>query len=444
MERRRPLHILMILTLATAWSAACKGDDADKPRVRRPTPVMGASTGTATEYRPMRVRPRQVPLPQIEASDEQLVLIQRALRSPNPGIRAEIAMRLQEELGALATAYAIGQSFKYPRYERRQIEATALGESMEELPYTVVLPRDYDPERPWPMHIDLHGGGLGPDHRSCLRHFTMEEVNGFILMCPTTYRGEWWKPPGEAVALRVFEEVKKHFNVDTDRVSIGGLSNGGNGTWHLGHKYPWMWSALVPRCAGKIRQERFVANIMATPVFMIHGAMDSTIGVEHTREVEYYFKRYRKPFYTYYEVPDGGHKYFPDLNVYVLPWLRKQERAIQARFAFEPTRGSDHGIVHWLEVWPQTPLRAHLMTQKTGTTIKIQTDKAPSKVTVYLNDRMADLDKPVLVQVNGQKVFEGKVERSARTALETFHRTYDVHRTFTVALSPPLNTMARP
>jgi hypothetical protein len=39
------------------------------------------------------------------------------------------------------------------------------------------------------------------------------------------------------------------------------------------------------------------------------------------------------------------------------------------------------------------------------------------KLTVYLHDRLVDLDQPVEIRVNGVKAFSGKVTRSALTAL---------------------------
>jgi len=56
--------------------------------------------------------------------------------------------------------------------------------------------------------------------------------------------------------------------------------------------------------------------------------------------------------------------------------------------------------------------------QREGNTISI--DKCDySSLTIYLDDSMADLDKPVTVVYDGKTLFEGKVTRSPKVMRET-------------------------
>ena len=366
----------------------------------------------------------------------QLDLIQKGIRSHNPKVREAFAARLDAQLGPRATRRAISRSFRYRPYRRRVVESMTYTHELEKLPWLAILPRGYDPARSWPMHIHLHGGGF-VSHRACRRFFTEANVEGFILLCPTTPKARWWLPEGEEAVLGVYRDARRHFNVDTDRVSLGGGSSGATGTWHLGHKFPWLWSALVPRCGGRIRHPRFVTNLMQVPVFMIHGAADKVISVDHSRQMAGLFEARRKPI-TYREVEGGGHDFFPSLNAEVLPWMVAQRRTLPRHFVFEPTRHQDHGIIHWLEAWPTSRLEARLTTSGQGARVQIQTEAPPRKLAVYLNDDMADLDKPVQIVLNGEEVFSGAVSRSTEAVLHTFQRTFDVRRTFSVVIRPRL------
>lgn len=433
------LALALLISALGASGAGCKGEASSSApsRTVRPTPVISASAPIGATYKPLRVRPRMVPVPEVEANAAQRALIFEALKSEDVARRRAIATQLNEELGAIAVAQAIPRSVPYPRYSARLQELTALSDDQRELPYTVMLPRDYDPSRPWPMHIDLHGGGTWTDHRNCLKHFNSDEIADLILLCPTTFKGHWWLPEGESHFLSIFADARRRVHIDSDRVSLGGLSNGGNGTWHLGHKYPGWWAALVPRCAGRIRDFDLMVNLVGIPVLMIHGALDPQIPADLSRQMLDQYRQRRMPI-LYREVEEGRHEFFPELNHEVLPWLATQRRAMPAGFTFEPTRGTHHGIVHWIELSPPSRFQARLTVEQGESIVDIQAQKAPQRVTIYLNDAMVDLDKPVRVKIGGREHFAGTVERDAQVALNTFRRTWDAQRIFTarVALGP--------
>ncbi len=366
-------------------------------------------------------------------SDVQLDLIQDAVRAHSPSRRAAIAARLERELGAVAIVEALPLSFRYRPVRGRIIESTAYTAGNDKLPFYAILPPDYDPGRPWPVHVHLHGGGF-VGHRACRRHFSQDHVVGFILLCPTTPRAHWWLPEGEEAVEQVLRTLQRRVNVDTTRISLGGGSSGGTGTWHIGQKFPWRWSALVPRAAGRIRHRRFVSNLLQTPVYLIHGDADGAIPVEMSRQMSAWFKEGGGRL-TYREIAGGVHDFFSDLNPEVMSWAIAQRRALPTHFVFEPTRHQDHGIVHWLEVTPSGRVEAQLKTVAgQGTVVLIEAKAEPKGGAVYLNDSLADLDRPVTVMVGSRVVFSGVVERRVDVVLETFARTYDIERTFTVEI----------
>ncbi len=401
--------LLSVLALVTAAEVAAEGRvGPERPR------VAGSKAGAG------------------EATEAQLDLIQQALRTASPSLRASLAAQLDRELGARATAAAIPRSFRYRSVRGRIIESSAYDSHREPLPFYIILPAGYDPGRPWPMHVYLHGGGF-VSHRACRRFFRQEEIDGFILLCPTTPKAHWWTPEGEEAVWEVVQEAARRVNVDTDRISLDGKSSGATGVWHLGHKFPWRWSALVTRCGGKIREPRFLTNLADTPTFMIHGDEDHTLPVDLSREMASLLKA-RGMSFVYREVRGGGHDFFPALNAEVITWLARQRRAIPRRFAFEPTRHQDHGIIHWLELSPASPLQARIESDARGSVVSVSTQEPPRSATVYLNDALVDLDKPVRVVLNGAVVFEGVAARSTAVVLSSFAETFDARRTFSAAI----------
>jgi hypothetical protein len=54
---------------------------------------------------------------------------------------------------------------------------------------------------------------------------------------------------------------------------------------------------------------------------------------------------------------------------------------------------------------------------------------------IRLNDRMMDLDKPVVIRYKGKEMFRGKVKRSAETIYRTLQERTDPELIFCVELA---------
>jgi hypothetical protein len=57
-----------------------------------------------------------------------------------------------------------------------------------------------------------------------------------------------------------------------------------------------------------------------------------------------------------------------------------------------------------------------------------------SKLTLFLSDKMIDLDKTIKVEVNGVEKFSGEVKRSACTAVEEALKRNDRNAVFAASL----------
>jgi acetyl esterase/lipase len=214
--------------------------------------------------------------------------------------------------------------------------------------YMAFVPPGYTPERAWPVHISLHGGGGNP-LRNCEEHWQGEAArDGVILVCPSTNRAMWWMPLGEETVLAALEDVRLRFRVDPERVSIGGASSGGFGVWHMSMKYPWLFRAAVPRCAATPNDPAAMANLGALPVYMLHGARDGQINVLHSRRSQEIMDELGVDF-TYTEDPRAGHRFMSDHNEEILDWMRDHRRAAWGPFRYRTLeRGEAPGRVHWV------------------------------------------------------------------------------------------------
>lgn len=124
--------------------------------------------------------------------------------------------------------------------------------------YAIYIPPEYDPSRPWPMLVMLHGGsslgnlflgvvlGNNMDWERYNQHlyddYTPRWLPDMIVVAPDGVGQPIWRWMGEQDVLEVIEDVRRHYNVDENRIVLGGLSNGGMGAYSIGTRHAWMFS----------------------------------------------------------------------------------------------------------------------------------------------------------------------------------------------------------
>ncbi len=127
--------------------------------------------------------------------------------------------------------------------------------------YAVYIPPDYDPERSYPLMVVMHGGtangnlflgvvlGNNMSWKAYREHlwdeFEPRWKPDWIVMAPDGFGHVMWRWMGERDVLDAIEEVQRSYNVDPDRVVLGGLSNGGVGAYGIGLRHAWRFSAVM-------------------------------------------------------------------------------------------------------------------------------------------------------------------------------------------------------
>ncbi len=295
--------------------------------------------------------------------------------------------------------------------------------------YITMVPRDYDPRRPWPVHFSLHGGGShGTPERSCQMNWQGEAAaKGVILVCPRMKGGAWWVDEGERRVLAVLEDLRGWLNVDEAQVSLGGASSGAAGSWHLAMKFPWMWRAIAPRCSATPEEVEALGNMAKVPVFLMHGFYDGTILVQQSRDTHALLKA-RAHDVRYYEDPGHGHHFMHHQNGPMIDWMSARRCAgPQKRFEYRTVaHGQVPGRVHWIRPrwsdggYGSGQRLAGVLEQRGdgGWVARIEGDAPLEGLTVLLPDGSASI--PVQVHYNGQVVYTGRVAPSVGAVLESW------------------------
>ncbi|MDX1943955.1 MAG: prolyl oligopeptidase family serine peptidase [Pirellulaceae bacterium] len=230
-----------------------------------------------------------------------------------------------------------------------RFEARVYKDEAGELPYRLLKPKDYDPNKKYPLVVFLHGAGeRGNDNKRQLVHgmadfasdANMEKYPAFVL-APQCASGKKWcevdwgadshtmpeKPSqGLAATFAVIEQLQKELSIDPNRLYITGLSMGGYGTWDAIQRRPDLFAAAVPICGGG--DPAGAAQMKDIPIWCFHGSDDTAVKVKRSRDmIKAIESAGGKPKYT--EYPGVGHNSWS--RTYADPamfaWLFSQKKS---------------------------------------------------------------------------------------------------------------------
>jgi predicted peptidase len=199
--------------------------------------------------------------------------------------------------------------------------------------YLLTLPEGYDgaPGKKWPLLVFLHGAGERGDDLNLLKLHGRPKLIAAgrkfeaIVVAPQVPKGEFWNPHGVKALVDV---IRKQHRVDDDRIYLTGLSMGGFGTFETIAHYPGVFAAAIPICGGAgISVLKFDA-IRELPVWIFHGAKDTTVPVQFSEMAANAFKRLKAPNVKLTVYPDAGHNAWTQTydNPEVWAWLFAQRR----------------------------------------------------------------------------------------------------------------------
>lgn len=155
--------------------------------------------------------------------------------------------------------------------------------------YVLYVPREYTPDRPWPLIVFLHGmGERGSDGLaqtevgigSSIR-FHPDWFPCLVVMPQCPGNVTWDK--ASAHIDTCINDTRNEYAVDPHRVYLTGLSMGGYAAWQYGAKNLRQFAAIMPICGGgKTEDAQKLAQI---PIWAFHGAKDKTVPPKQSRRM---------------------------------------------------------------------------------------------------------------------------------------------------------------
>ena len=201
-------------------------------------------------------------------------------------------------------------------------------------PFSIKLPKNYNSKQKYPLMVFLHGSGA-----TDVGLLNSARTGGeFIEIAPygrdmfRAYASE----RSQKDIIEAINDVSKHFNVDREKIVIGGFSMGGYGSLRTFYENPDLYKGVVvhaghPDLANywlggnnpNFLNPKYLEPFKGTKVFVYHGEKDGSLPVDKIRQMIDAMKKMNIDV-TYSIVKENGHQY-PDKNTNkkYFEWLRK-------------------------------------------------------------------------------------------------------------------------
>ena len=219
--------------------------------------------------------------------------------------------------------------------------------------YRILYPENMEEGVEYPLVLFLHGAGeRGNDNEAQLKwgvlNFAEEgfrQKHPAIVIAPQAPEQEYWAnpvwrtegtalldqpTPSLAATYELMNTIIEANPVDENRIYITGLSMGGFGTWDMISRYPGLFAAAVPICAGgDVSNAHLLKDL---PIWAFHGAHDEVVLPKYSRDmIDAIREAGGLPGYT--EYPDVGHdSWIPAYDdLYMLEWMFSQVKSEESQ-----------------------------------------------------------------------------------------------------------------
>ncbi len=316
-------------------------------------------------------------------------------------------------------------------------------------PFSILLPPSFDPEKTYPLILLLHGAHVTDWGQNIVAY----DAKDWAIQVAVHDRGNnRYRDIGEVDIDEVLAEVRNRYQIDSDRIYLAGHSMGGYGTWWQATRRPDMWASVSPQAGYAdytlyLRGESarlqkpfqkhlleswsplfFAENMLHVPAYVVHGAKDDNVSVEHSRKMTARLHELGYRF-DYYENPEGGHWWGPRSKNYgteivdnpkIWQFLLKTERRAQApRKVIYKTDTLAYRKAYWVTV--DELQKANQMSRiEAEIIVPNQLSVVAENVrqfTLDLNDKLCETDKPVTVKINNRTAFKGMLPLSGQLTL---------------------------
>jgi pimeloyl-ACP methyl ester carboxylesterase len=340
-----------------------------------------------------------------------------------------------------------------------EVTAVKVGEGRAASTYHLKLPPEYTHGRQCPVLIVLAEGG--EKATTMLERWSKPAADqGYILAAP-----EWdragndrytYSEREQDAVLDTLRDLRRRYGVDSDRVFLFGLGEGGSMALDVGLAHPDLFAGIIPMCAGpNYYARRYWRNAQYLPFYAVNG---TRAGASSSQLREQYTDWMQRGYPTLWiEYKGRGTEWLGGEVPNILDWMRNQRRAFPLHQLGTDGGGGTFGNefctmrpednrFYWLstnDIYPghviTSPERWTNLKQPAAMTARIDSaaneiyvrTQGLGQVSVWMGRNskgqyMVDFEKPVTVRVGLRSVWPKRmVTPSLGLMLEELYRRGD-------------------
>ena len=173
-------------------------------------------------------------------------------------------------------------------FEVRNRTNGSLVSSGQEREYLLHVPKSYDPAKPTPLVISMHGGAGWPAmQRETIQWNTLADSQGFIVVYPSGISGRgpraWHADRGAGLVKDVrfisdlIDTLEAAYNIDSTKVYADGISNGGGMAFVLSCTLSDRIAAVGMVASAQFLPFDWCTDERAVPMIAFHGTADRPV-----------------------------------------------------------------------------------------------------------------------------------------------------------------------
>jgi predicted esterase len=324
--------------------------------------------------------------------------------------------------------------------------------------YLLQPPPEYHHSRSYPVLFVLHEGGEKPEDM-LKRWSSLAAQHGYFLVAPEWERGlksdnyEYTVEEHLAV-LDVLRELRRRFQVDSDRVFLFGLGEGANMAYDVGLSHPDLFAGVLTMGgAPHYFAKAYKQNAQHLPFYVVDGDYDGDTAKDNRQQFEHWVSRSYQALYVQYK--GRGREWFDAELPFMFDWMGRKKRAAAFPELGRSGAGSSFGEeyrsmrptdnhFYWLsgeDMYDRFMNSAQQWNSKIGPALLQARSSEGNHLTVnahgfkrvylWLGPGMIDFEKPLQIHLNSRVFWSNrKVTPSLATMLEDFYLRGDRERLF--------------
>lgn len=289
------------------------------------------------------------------------------------------------------------------------------------------------------LYISMHGGGA--THKRVndqqwdnqIRLYKPQEGVYVAPRAPWDDWNMWFKPGMDEFFEMLIQAAVATMDVNPDKVYLMGYSAGGDGVWRMAPRMADRWAA-ASMMAGH-PGEALQVSLRNTPFMIWMGENDSAydrnkLAVKHGAIMDSLQQADNEGYIHETHIIKGKGHWMDRVDAAAVPWMAQYKRNPYPNKIVWRQEEVTRPAFYWLSV-PEKECRhkAMVVAEIDKNVIEIS-ESDYSRLTIYLNDDMVDLNKPVVVNYKGKKVFKGKLSRTIANMARTLNERDDLRYMF--------------